>query len=119
MVEKNSKPIIKRKTRRGLSFTQWVSGTVLTNDNFIRRLPVLAYIGLLMLLYMAIGFEVQQKHNKISKLTEEIKELRTISVTTSSLRMSATRQSAVEKKIKELGIALEYNTEAPKIVEIP
>lgn len=105
------------KKKKRPTIGQYISGNVLSNDDFIRRLPVLGYIGLLMLLYMANGFRVQAKYNRINQLSAQIKELRTTSVTTSAVRMSTSRQSQIEKLIKEHNIPLEYTTAPPKIIQ--
>ena len=95
----------------------YISGNILANEGFIRRLPVLAFIGLLMLLYMANGFSVQKKHNKVDELTEQIKELRTISITTAEKRMSLTRQTEVEKLLRQKNIPLIHSQTSPKIIK--
>lgn len=103
--------------RKKIKVGQYVSGKVLSNDSFIRRLPVLAYVGLMMMFYMANTFSIQAKYDKLSRLTIEIKTLRTISVTASEQRMVRSRQSEVEKELTRYGIALERNTVLPTIIE--
>lgn len=96
---------------------QYISGKILANEDFIRRLPVLAYVGLLAMLYMANNFSVQNKYDRMNRLTAEIKTLRTISVTTSEQRMVRSRQSEVEKMLVQYGIPLQRNTELPTVIE--
>lgn len=96
---------------------QYISGKILTNEAFIRRLPVLAYVGLLMMLYMANSFSVQDKYNRMNDLNIEIKQLRTVSVTTSAVRMAQSRQSEVVKLLLQKNIPLENKGEIPKIIK--
>lgn len=93
-----------------------LSGGVLQDEKFIRRLPVVAFAGVLMLVYMAIGFAVQRRHNYLEKLSSEITQLRTISVTTSAVRQQLTRQQNIEQLLKEHGIELEYNATPPLVI---
>lgn len=102
---------------KGATIGQYISGKILANEEFIRRLPVLAYVGLLMMLYMANNFSVQAKYDRMNKLSAEIKTLRTISVTTSEQRMVRSRQSEVEKMLLKFNIPLVRNTELPTVIQ--
>ena len=108
---------LKETRKKKQSLGSYISGNILANEGFIRRLPVLAFVGLLMLLYMANGFSVQQKHNRVDELTEQIKELRTISITTAAVRMSSTRQTEIEKLLKQKNIPLIQIPTSPKIIK--
>lgn len=103
--------------KKRVSFWQYISGNVLTNERFIHRLPILAFAGILALLYMGLSFRVQQKYSRINELTNQISRLRTISVTTSAVRMASSRQSEVEKLLIKYNIQLEYNTTPPKVID--
>lgn len=102
--------------KKGKGFAAWFTGNVVANEGFIRRIPLLVYICVLMLLYMANGFRVQKRHTRADYLTTRIKELRTISYTTSAIKMSQSRQTEIEKRLKEMGIELEYNVEPPRLI---
>lgn len=93
-----------------------LSGSILQDEKFVRRLPIFAFVGVCMLVYMAIGFAVQKRYNYIENLTDEISRLRTISVTTAALRSEATRIANIEKLLQEKGIKLEHNTVAPGLI---
>lgn len=93
-----------------------LSGSILQDAKFVRRLPVFAFIGVCMLVYMAIGFAVQKRYNYLDNLTDEISRLRTISVTTAALRSEATRVTNIEKLLEERGVKLEHNTVAPGLI---
>lgn len=107
----------KRKTKQTLGGL--MSGSVLTNDKILRRLPVVAFAGVLMLVYMALGFAVQRRHNYLEKLTQEITELRTISVTTSAVCQQRTRQQNVESQLLLMGVGLKLNTTPPYLINLP
>lgn len=103
--------------RQKITIGQYISGKILTNEAFIRRLPVLAYVGLLTMLYMANNFSIQHKYSRMNELTIEIKKLRTISVTTSAVRMAKSRQSEVIKLLQERNIPIENKGETPRIIK--
>lgn len=101
---------------KGKGFAAWFTGNVVANEGFVRRIPLLVYICVLMLLYMANGFRAQRRHTRADYLTNRIKELRTVSYTTSAIRMTESRQTEVEKRLKERGIELEYNESPPRLI---
>lgn len=82
----------------------------------MRRLPILAFAGLCMLVYMAIGFAVQKRYNYLEHLSDEISRLRTVSITTAAMRGEVTRQQNIEKALTEQGIQLENSTTAPVLI---
>lgn len=104
-----------RKRRRG-GLASILSGSVLTSERFTRRLPIVAFVGLLMLVYMTIGFAVQRRHNYLEKLTQEITELRTVSVTTSAIRQQYTRQQHIEELLVQMNISLHYSVTPPRVI---
>lgn len=94
----------------------FLSGGILQDEKFVRRLPVLAFAGLCMLIYMAIGFAVQKRYNYLDDLNDEISRLRTVSITTAAMRGEVTRQQNIEKLLVEHGIELENSTVAPTLI---
>lgn len=94
----------------------WLSGGILQDEKFVRRLPILAFAGLCMLVYMAIGFAVQKRYNYLEHLSDEISRLRTVSITTAAMRGEVTRQQNIEKALSEYGIQLENSTTAPVLI---
>lgn len=95
-----------RRKRRGVRIGQFFTGGVLSHEEFTRRLPVFVYIVFLMLLYIANGFHIQHKHSELDRITDELKQLKTKSVTSSAVRMTLTRQSEIERLLKEHRIPL-------------
>lgn len=91
----------------------FLSGGILQDEKFVRRLPIFAFGGLCMLVYMAIGFAVQRRYNYLEQLTAEIAELRTVSITTAAVRGEVTRQQHIEELLQARGIALVNSTTAP------
>lgn len=103
----------KRRIRIGQFFT----GGVLSNDEFTRRLPVIVYIVFLMLLYIANGFHIQHKHNELDRIADELKQLKTRAVTSSAVRMTLTRQSEIERLLREHRIPLIQDNTSPHTID--
>ena len=107
----------RRRKRGGIRIGQFFTGSVLSQDEFTRRLPVLVYIVFLMLLYIANGFHIQHKHSELDRMADELKQLKTEAVTTSAVRMTLTRQSEIERLLRERNIPLTLEGTPPHTIE--
>lgn len=94
------------RRKRGIRIGQFFTGGVLSQDEFTRRLPVIVYVVFLMLLYIANGFHIQHKHSELDRISDELKQLKTEAVTSSAVRMTLTRQSEIERLLRERNIPL-------------
>lgn len=107
----------RRRKRSGIRIGQFFTGGVLSQEEFTRRLPVIVYIVFLMLLYIANGFHIQHKHSELDRIADELKQLKTEAVTTSAMRMTLTRQSEIERLLKERNIPLTREGKPPHMIE--
>ncbi len=96
---------------------QVLSGNILTRAEVRRRYPYIFFMALLMLLYIANGYHIQKLHRRHDKLTAQLKELRSRSLTLSSIRMTATRQSEIVKELQERGIPLHESLIPPQVID--
>lgn len=110
----NEQPV---KRKRGIRLGQFFTGGVLDQDEFTRRLPVIVYIVFLMLLYIANGFHIQHKHSRLDQISDELKQLKTVAVTSSAVRMTNTRQSEIERLLREHNIPLSQEGVPPHMIE--
>lgn len=94
------------RRRKRIRIGQFFTGGVLSQEEFTRRLPVIVYVVFLMLLYIANGFHIQHKHSELDRISEELKQLKTEAVTSSAVRMTLTRQSEIERLLRERNIPL-------------
>ncbi len=94
------------RRRKRIRIGQFFSGGVLSQDEFTHRLPVIVYVVFLMLLYIANGFHIQHKHSELDRISDELKQLKTEAVTSSAVRMTLTRQSEIERLLRERNIPL-------------
>lgn len=96
---------------------QVLSGNILTRAEVRRYYPYIFFMALLMLLYIANGYHIQTLHRRYDRLNDQVKELRSRSLTLSSIRMSATRQSEIVREVERRGIPLHESLEPPKVIE--
>lgn len=95
----------------------FMSGNLLRMPEVQRQLKYALVIALFMLLYIANGYYIQKLNRQYSRLNNEVKELRTKSLSLSEMRMTATRQSEIMRALREQGIELEESVVPPKVVE--
>lgn len=115
----------RRGNPRGRNRPSWVernvaqvlSGNILTRAEVRRMYPYVLFIAVLMFLYIANGYHIQKLHRRHDRISEQIKELRSRSLTLSSIRMTATRQSEIIKELEARGIPLQESLTPPKIID--
>ncbi len=99
------------------NFRGFMSGGLLRRPNVLRKLPYVFFVLLLMLLYIAGGYHTQQLNRRYIRLNNEVKELRTKSLSINEMRMTATRQSEIIERLRQAGIELEESVVPPRIAE--
>ena len=88
-----------------------------SNAEVQKHYPYILFMVLLAFLYIANGFHMQKLHREHNRLSAQVKELRARSLTLSSQRMIATRQSEIIRAVEERGIPLEELLAPPKIID--
>jgi hypothetical protein len=95
----------------------FLSGGLLRRPDVLRRLPYVFITLLLMLFLIASGYRTQRINRRYIQLSNEVKELRTKSLSINEMRMTATRQSEIIKRLQEAGIELQESVVPPQVVE--
>lgn len=116
-ISASDSPKIKGPSWFERNLAQVLSGSILTRVEVRRMYPYVLFIVVLMFLYIANGYHIQKLHRRHDRLTEQVKELRSRSLTISSIRMTQTRQSEIIKQLEERGIPLEESLIPPKIID--
>ena len=115
------KEIPARKPTNNRNFRRFargfMSGNLLRMPEVQRQLKYALIVALFMLLYIANGYYTQKLNRRYSRLNNEVKELRTKSLSLSEMRMTATRQSEIMRALREYGVELEESVVPPKVVE--
>jgi len=73
----------------------------------LKNLGYIAFITLLAAIYIANRFHAEKVTRETSKLQQEVKDLRSESLSTSANLMDVSRQSEVERMIRQKGLNLE------------
>jgi len=84
-------------------------------EDFPRLIPFVLFITTLILLYIANKYYSEKNIIQINKLTKEIKDLRSESITTKAELMNYTKQSEILKKANEMGLK-EFKEPVQKII---
>ena len=115
--EQQPERAVKTPSRFERHVKQILSGSILTNAEVQKHYPYILFMVLLAFLYIANGFHMQKLHREHNRLSAQVKELRARSLTLSSQRMIATRQSEIIRAVEERGIPLEELLASPKIID--
>ena len=94
-----------------------LSGSILGREEVRRSYKYLIGIALLMMLYIYNVFYMQHLYRSQERLTEQVRELRAQAMTLSSMRMNATRQSAIVRELEARGSQVRESMTPPKVVE--
>ena len=118
-VNEGNSPVdsVKTPSRFERYVKQILSGSILTNAEVQKHYPYILFMVLLAFLYIANGKKKKKLHRQHNRLSAQVKELRARSLTLSSQRMIATRQSEIIRAVEERGIPLEELLAPPKIID--
>lgn len=95
-----------------------IDGTLLTRKFVVRQLPFIFFLVFLGLVYISNRYHAERTRNKIFTLKNELKELRSEALYTSSELMKLGRQTEVARELKEKGLDLKEPVEPPKKINI-
>lgn len=99
---KPSKPVKKGVLAKGLS--KIFGGAFLSDDRAVQHVPFILFLGLIAILYIANGYYADDKIREENRTKNEIKELRTEYISTTSEKMFVSKQSEVAKAVEPLGL---------------
>lgn len=110
-----------QRVRKPSLLAKWghsiLSGSILSKEEVQKRYPYMLFIALLMLMYIANVFKMQQLYRTEASLSKQVKELRAKSLTLSSRRMDITRQSKIIKEVEDRELGLRESLSPPKVIE--
>jgi hypothetical protein len=90
-----------------------LSGTIVTDKLILRNLGFLFLLTFLGALYIANRFHAERITRETTKLTREVRDLRSESLSTSANLMHESNQSEVFRLVKERELGLEELREPP------
>lgn len=102
----------------GKAVKEVLSGEVFNSDKLIKHMPYGAFVVVLGLVYIAIGYAAEDMVREINRHKSELKEMRSEYITIKSDLMYATKQSELVKILQQKGFELEESLEPPKKIEV-
>lgn len=110
----------KEESSRQFSLRNLIDGNVLTQRSVKKQAPFIVLLVLIAFVSIANRNHAEKLVIKANRLQNEVKELRSQAISTSSELMKFSRQTTVERIVHERGLDLNENLEPPKklIVEV-
>ena len=112
----NEKPDGEKRPGLPALLHSMLSGNILSKSGVRRAYPYMIFVAFLAFLYIANAFRTQYLYREHLKLAEQVKELRSKSLTIASQKMQATRQSNIMVKLKERNIPLRESLTPNKVI---
>jgi hypothetical protein len=106
------------KEIKSLSFRDFLDGEVFTRAFVTKKLSFVLFVVLLAFVYIANHYKVERLLTELATVKRELKELRSEAVTTSSELMLISKQSQIEKRLREEGVGLEALSEPPRLLDV-
>lgn len=95
----------KKSSNNDVRFMQYLlGGDFLRNEQTMKSFPVLLYVAMLIVLYIANMYYAEKKVRQIEQLNSEMKELRYEYISTKSELMYESKQSQIARSLTETGI---------------
>jgi hypothetical protein len=102
-----------KKATTGSLLKDLVSGTMVTEKIILKNLGYLVMLTILGAIYIANRFHAERITRDTAKLSREVRDLRSESLSTSASLMEASKQSEVFRLVKERELGLEELREPP------
>jgi hypothetical protein len=97
----------KKKAKTGSFIKELLSGSMITEKIILKNLWYILLITLLASIYIGNRFHAERITRETAKLHREVRELRAESLSTSASLMFISRQSEVQRLVKERSLNLE------------
>ncbi len=104
------------KPRRQTALGAFLSGNILSRSEVRRAYPYMIFVVAFMFLYIYNAFRTQYVYREHADLTEQVKALRSKSITIASEKMQATRQSNIIEELKRRRIPLRESLTPNKVI---
>lgn len=107
-----------RKESKLGSIKELLDGSLIANDFIIKQLPYIVFLVILAFVYIANRYHAEKIVRANIELSQEISDLRSEAITTSSELMFISKQSEVSKLVESRGLGLKESVVPPKKIII-
>lgn len=83
-----------------------LKGTFLVSDDAFKNWRMILFISVLAIIMIASSHSADKKVHEIARLNNEVKELRSLMIDTRGKLMNLKKETSVELKMKEKGLAI-------------
>ena len=97
----------KNNVRAGSFLKELISGSMISEKIILKNLGYIAFVTLLAALYIGNRFHAEKLNREITKLQQEVNDLRAESLSISADFMLVSKQSQVFRMVREKGLNLE------------
>jgi cell division protein FtsL len=97
----------KKTITTGAFVKELLSGTMVSEKIILKNFGYVALVTVLLALYIGNRFHAEKITREMTKLSREVKDLRAEALSTSADLMDVSRQSEVNRIVKERGLNLE------------
>ncbi len=97
----------KKEAKSGNLLKEWLSGIILSDKIVLKNLGYFVFLTILGALYIGNRFHAEKITRETTRLSNEVKDLRAESLSTSANLMSVSKQSEVFRLVREKGLGLE------------
>ena len=95
---------VKKKSGVVKSLNSVFSGTFLSNDFVLKRIPFVLFLSVVAVFYISYNYWADDKLRQQSKITSQLKELRSEYIASKSDLMFVSKQSEVAKAVESMGL---------------
>jgi hypothetical protein len=106
-------PEIENPEEKRALFKELINGTILTRKSIVGQLPFILFLTFLAAIYIGNRYHAERVVRDLTKLQQEVKDLRAESIITASELMFISKQSEVIKMVREANINLEESVKPP------
>jgi len=98
---------IKKPAKTGSFIKELLSGSMVSEKLILKNLGYVSLLTFLAALYIGNRFHAEKVTRETAKLSREVRDLRSESLSTSANLMSVSKQSEVYRMVREKGLSLE------------
>ena len=106
---------VKQKKKRGIK--SWFDGDMLLSPLLQRHLGLFLLVFVLIIAYVSNRYAFQREQVEIKQLRDELNDVKYEALARSSELMEKSRESNIQRFIKEQGSELQIPTKAPVIIK--